>query len=60
MKHTFYIQHQDKLSLVSDIMQTTTTRNVIVESMKQRLEGYLQVQTGCNHRCTFCIIPYGH
>lgn len=55
----FNIQHQDKLSLVSDIMQATTTRNVIVEKYEAKVRGYLQVQTGCNHRCTFCIIPYG-
>lgn len=48
-----------KISLVSDIMEETKLESAIVESFDGKVRGYLQVQTGCNHRCTFCIIPYG-
>jgi len=48
-----------KVSLVSDIMTEQSTEADVVESFDGKVRGYLQVQTGCNHRCTFCIIPYG-
>jgi threonylcarbamoyladenosine tRNA methylthiotransferase MtaB len=48
-----------KVSLVSDIMLETKLENPLVESFDGKVRGYLQVQSGCNHRCTFCIIPYG-
>jgi threonylcarbamoyladenosine tRNA methylthiotransferase MtaB len=43
---------------VNDIMSVTETALHMVEGMS-RTRGFLQVQNGCNHRCTFCIIPYG-
>ena len=33
--------------------------SAIVERFDGKVRGYIQVQSGCNHRCTFCIIPYG-
>jgi len=33
--------------------------SAIVERFDGKVRGYVQVQGGCNHRCTFCIIPYG-
>jgi len=44
---------------VSDIMAATRPRGRIVEGMERRARAHVQVQTGCDHRCTFCIIPYG-
>ncbi len=44
---------------VGDIMKETELETAIVEQFDGKVRGYLQVQTGCNHRCTFCIIPYG-
>lgn len=44
---------------VSDIMKSTRARGTIVEGMDRRARAHVQVQTGCDHRCTFCIIPYG-
>jgi len=35
------------------------TAGHLVEGMDGRARAYVQVQTGCDHRCTFCIIPYG-
>lgn len=48
-----------EVSLVSDIMLETKLENHLVENFDGKVRGYLQVQSGCNHRCTFCIIPYG-
>lgn len=48
-----------KVSLVSDIMVESKLESPLVESFDGKVRGYLQVQSGCNHRCTFCIIPYG-
>ena len=44
---------------VNDIMSVTETASQFVESFDGRSRAFLQVQNGCDHRCTFCIIPYG-
>ncbi|WP_300544217.1 tRNA (N(6)-L-threonylcarbamoyladenosine(37)-C(2))-methylthiotransferase MtaB [Maricaulis sp.] len=44
---------------VNDIMSVTETAGHLVEGMEGRARAYVQVQNGCDHRCTFCIIPYG-
>lgn len=47
-------------TLVSDIMDATSVdAHLMIDGMEGRSRGFLQVQTGCDHRCTFCIIPYG-
>ena len=43
---------------VSDIM-TAAPRTTAVEARDGRLRAFVQVQNGCDHRCTFCIIPFG-
>jgi threonylcarbamoyladenosine tRNA methylthiotransferase MtaB len=43
---------------VADIMAVRETAPHLVESFS-RTRAYVEVQTGCDHRCTFCIIPYG-
>lgn len=45
--------------LVNDIMSVTETASHLVTSFEGRARAFVQVQNGCNHRCTFCIIPYG-
>lgn len=45
--------------MVNDIMQVRETANHLVDGFEGRARGFLQVQQGCDHRCTFCIIPYG-
>jgi threonylcarbamoyladenosine tRNA methylthiotransferase MtaB len=44
---------------VSDIMAVNTMRPHIVYSIEGRARAFVQVQNGCDHRCTFCVIPYG-
>ncbi len=44
---------------VSDIMQVRETRPPMIEQLTARTRAFVQVQTGCDHRCTFCIIPFG-
>ncbi len=44
---------------VSDIMTVRQTRPSMIEQLTGRTRAFVQVQNGCDHRCTFCIIPYG-
>jgi len=44
---------------VADIMAATTMRAHAVDAIEGRSRAFVQVQNGCDHRCTFCIIPYG-
>lgn len=44
---------------VNDIMAVTETAGHLIDGMDGRARAYVQVQNGCDHRCTFCIIPYG-
>lgn len=45
--------------LVNDIMSVTETAGHLIDGFGDRARAFVQVQNGCNHRCTFCIIPYG-
>ena len=45
--------------LVSNIMEAKTQRLQLIEGLTERTRAFVQVQNGCDHRCTFCIIPYG-
>ncbi|MGQ0677594.1 MAG: tRNA (N(6)-L-threonylcarbamoyladenosine(37)-C(2))-methylthiotransferase MtaB [Rhodospirillales bacterium] len=44
---------------VGDIMQARETAGHLLSGFERRARAFLQVQQGCDHRCTFCIIPYG-
>ena len=44
---------------VSDIMTATAAPKILSEGIEDRTRAFLAVQTGCDHRCTFCIIPFG-
>jgi threonylcarbamoyladenosine tRNA methylthiotransferase MtaB len=44
---------------VNDIMAVRETAPQLVAGFGTRARAYVQVQNGCDHRCTFCIIPYG-
>ncbi len=45
--------------LVDDIMSVRTTAPQLMPGYGDRSRAFLQVQNGCDHRCTFCAIPYG-
>jgi threonylcarbamoyladenosine tRNA methylthiotransferase MtaB len=44
---------------VGDIMAVTGTTPHRIDSIEGHTRAFLQVQNGCDHRCTFCIIPFG-
>ena len=44
---------------VDDIMSVTETASHLIDGFGTRSRAYVQVQNGCDHRCTFCIIPFG-
>jgi threonylcarbamoyladenosine tRNA methylthiotransferase MtaB len=49
---------QEKLA-VADIMAVRQMRPQAIDSIDGRARAFVQVQNGCDHRCTFCIIPFG-
>ena len=44
---------------VNDIMAVTETTPHMIDAFGERTRAFVQVQNGCDHRCTFCIIPFG-
>ncbi len=44
---------------VNDIMNVRENAPHMIEGMDGRTRAFVQVQNGCDHRCTFCIIPFG-
>ena len=54
----FGIGESEKV-IVDDIMAVRETASHLIDGMKGRTRAFVQVQNGCDHRCTFCIIPYG-
>ncbi|MFC7395693.1 tRNA (N(6)-L-threonylcarbamoyladenosine(37)-C(2))-methylthiotransferase MtaB [Chelatococcus sp. GCM10030263] len=51
--------HAPEKTLVGDIMAVKETASHLVDGFEGRARAFVQVQNGCDHRCTFCIIPYG-
>lgn len=45
--------------LVNNIMAVRETAGHLIDGLTDRARAYVQVQNGCDHRCTFCIIPFG-
>ena len=54
----FGLALNDKVQ-VNDIMSVRETAAHLIEGMDGRARAFVQVQNGCDHRCTFCIIPFG-
>ncbi|EJF83411.1 MiaB-like tRNA modifying enzyme [Bartonella elizabethae Re6043vi] len=54
----FGINHSEKVR-INDIMEVQKIAPHMVSAMQERTRAFVQVQNGCDHRCTFCIIPYG-
>ena len=51
--------NQFEKARVNDIMSVTETAGHLVDAIEGRARAFVQVQNGCDHRCTFCIIPFG-
>jgi len=47
------------ITMVNDIMSVRETAPHMIDGYGDRARAFLQIQNGCDHRCTFCIIPYG-
>jgi threonylcarbamoyladenosine tRNA methylthiotransferase MtaB len=54
----FGLAAEEKIS-VNDIMAVKETAAHLVDGLEGRARAFVQVQNGCDHRCTFCIIPFG-
>jgi threonylcarbamoyladenosine tRNA methylthiotransferase MtaB len=54
----FGLAAEEKI-VVNDIMVVKETALHLIDGMESRARAYVQIQNGCDHRCTFCIIPYG-
>lgn len=52
-------KHLGEAPLVGDIMTVSETAGHLIEGFDGRSRAFLQIQNGCDHRCTFCIIPFG-
>ena len=53
------VRQPDRPVVVSDIMTLTQTAPHLVTAYSGKTRAFVEVQNGCDHRCTFCIIPYG-
>jgi len=54
-----FVREATEKALVNDIMSVKETASHMVTSFDGRARAFVQVQNGCDHRCTFCIIPFG-
>lgn len=59
MKADSFLRIDSEPAQVNDIMSVKETAAHLVTAFDGRARAFVQVQNGCNHRCTFCIIPYG-
>jgi threonylcarbamoyladenosine tRNA methylthiotransferase MtaB len=60
-RETFHALSTERLArvAVNDIMSVRETAQHMIGGFGTRARAYVQVQNGCDHRCTFCIIPFG-
>ncbi len=58
MKAESFAVDMTQAVLVTDIMEVRETAEHLVEGFDGRARAFVQVQQGCDHRCTFCIIPF--
>ncbi|GEO39467.1 threonylcarbamoyladenosine tRNA methylthiotransferase MtaB [Skermanella aerolata] len=56
---SFGLDSSTERVLVNDIMSVRETASHLIGGLEGRARAFVQVQNGCDHRCTFCIIPYG-
>lgn len=53
------VRQPDRPVVVSDIMTLQQTAPHLVTAYSGKTRAFVEVQNGCDHRCTFCIIPFG-
>ncbi len=53
------IAGKKKLEKISDIMTVKNIAPQLIDSFQNHSRAFIQIQNGCDHRCTFCTIPYG-
>ena len=58
MRAETFARREERVA-VADIMSVRETASHLIDGFSERTRVYVQVQNGCDHRCTFCIIPYG-
>jgi threonylcarbamoyladenosine tRNA methylthiotransferase MtaB len=56
---TSFLRGQEARVRVSDIMAVREMAPHLITGFAERSRAFVEVQNGCDHRCTFCIIPYG-
>ncbi|KUO70691.1 MAG: tRNA (N(6)-L-threonylcarbamoyladenosine(37)-C(2))-methylthiotransferase MtaB [Clostridia bacterium BRH_c25] len=58
----YTLEQEEKLNLVSDIMEVREFEEMSIRNYKSRTRAFLKIQEGCDQYCTYCIIPYarGH
>jgi threonylcarbamoyladenosine tRNA methylthiotransferase MtaB len=56
---TVLAQPHGPKTVVGDIMAVKQTTPHLIDAFAGRSRAFVQVQNGCNHRCTFCVIPFG-
>jgi threonylcarbamoyladenosine tRNA methylthiotransferase MtaB len=56
---TYHLDASSERIQVNDIMSVRETASHLIAGFEGRARAFVQVQNGCDHRCTFCIIPYG-
>ena len=52
------LTHAERVQ-VNDIFSVKETAGHLIDGFGERSRAFVQIQNGCNHRCTFCVIPYG-
>lgn len=53
-----YIDNFEEKTVVSDIFNYDDYDKYLITGFEGRQQAFVQIQQGCNHRCTYCIIPY--
>jgi threonylcarbamoyladenosine tRNA methylthiotransferase MtaB len=58
MKRESFLETEEKI-LVNDIMSVKETATHLISGFDSKTRAFIEIQNGCNHRCTFCTIPFG-
>jgi threonylcarbamoyladenosine tRNA methylthiotransferase MtaB len=59
LKEETWAQPGTERVIVNDIMSVKETARHMISGFESHARAFVQVQNGCDHRCTFCIIPFG-